>query len=188
MHSERYKFIYIDVPKTASASIRYALVKLTQGEASVLPEHNPLEWYKESGRLKASLDEYFIFTFVRNPWARIVSAYFYLERTHAADPSHPKHIKFADFCRKKTMKYQYNCLNYHTPSPLSQFDFVGRVENLQNDFDTLCDKLELERMKLGHRNAGSHGDWRKYYDDETRKIITQRYARDIEIFGYTFDD
>ena len=84
------------------------------------------------------------------------------------------------------MKFQYNGLRYHTPPP--RFSFVGRVENLQHDFDALCDKLGLERMKMPHLNATRHHHWREYYDDESRDIIAEKYARDIEIFGYTFDD
>ena len=36
----------------------------------------------------------------------------------------------------------------------------------------------------------SHGgcDYRTHYDDETREIIARVYRRDLDVFGYTFDD
>lgn len=169
-------------------------MELTDGEAVIAAQrpkqgiHADLKYYETEGVLKSPLNQYFLFTFVRNPWARQVSAYFFLHWTHAADPSHPEHVKFADFCRMKTMIHQYNCCRHHHPPPPPPipFDFVGRVEHLQNDFDTLCDKLGLRRMTVPHINTIKHADYREYYNDETRKIIAEKYARDIELFGYTF--
>ena len=191
MYSERYKFIYFNAPKTASRSISAALMALTDGEAVIAAQHPKqgihagLEYYKTGGILKFPLNQYFLFTFVRNPWARQVSAYYFLDWTQAADPSHPKHVKFANFCRIKPMIHQYNCCGHHDSPPI-QFDFVGRVENLQNDFDALCDKLGLQRMTVPHINAIKHADYREYYNDETREIIAEKHARDIELFGYSF--
>ena len=159
-------------------------MKLTDGEAAWTPKdnpHPPLKHYETEGVLKAPLNEYFLFTFTRNPWARQVSGYYW------QDWPRKEGLTFAEYCRRKTMMYQYNCLRYHTPSPI-HFDFVGRMENIQTDFDALCDKLGLQRMTIPHVNTTEHGDYREYYDDESREIIAEKYARDIEIFGYTFDD
>ena len=196
MYSERYRFIYIRIPKTASTTIVKTLSKLTDGEIHLKqtlrmtpnlalsipllhPTHPALHHYATT--LVAPLDQYFIFTFVRNPWARMVSGYFF---SRAVRKRRAHQIDFRGFCHFQLQRYQYNNCRWHTqPIPYS---FVGRMETLQADFDRLCDRLGLARAALPHYNASCHGDYRQYYDDETRALVARKYARDIELFGYEF--
>jgi hypothetical protein len=55
---------------------------------------------------------------------------------------------------------------------------------LREDFDRLCERLGRPLRPLGERNRGTHAPYREYFDDETRMLLAQRYARDIELFGY----
>ena len=67
-------------------------------------------------------------------------------------------------------------------------DFVGRFENLDADFQVICEALGINPVpKLPHFNPGEHRPYQEYYDDETRAIVADVYADDIETFGYTFD-
>ena len=64
-------------------------------------------------------------------------------------------------------------------------DFVGRFENLEADFKTICDKVGIT-ASLPHINKSDRRGYRDYYDPETRDITARLYAEDIERFGYTF--
>jgi hypothetical protein len=67
-------------------------------------------------------------------------------------------------------------------------DFIGRFENLHNDFNRLCLTIGIAPMELLHaKTQRPHADYRSYYTDETREKVARHWKRDIEAFGYDFD-
>jgi hypothetical protein len=65
-------------------------------------------------------------------------------------------------------------------------DYVGRFENLQNDFDVVCDKIGMDTPSLPRALETQHEHYTEYYDSETREHVGLRYKEDIEYFGYEF--
>lgn len=151
---------------------------------------------------------YFRFAFVRNPWERILSEYRYR--------NYFRHRSFKDFVLNKLPapgwddKYRHVMPQYdmlHDDQGRLLVDFVGRYENLQADFDTVCARLGIQESTLPHRNSsekksrvrkrclrnflfmnGENGRRRldDFYDSQTRDAIADLYRRDIETFGYRF--
>ena len=66
--------------------------------------------------------------------------------------------------------------------------FCIRFENLQEGFDTFCDKVNIPRQVLPHKNKSDHKHYTEYYDTESRELVEQLFARDLEYFGYKFGD
>jgi hypothetical protein len=64
-------------------------------------------------------------------------------------------------------------------------DFVGRFENLMEDFALLCHKLNITGT-LGRRNRSQHRDYRSYYSARAIELVAQGCAEDIQLFGYTY--
>jgi hypothetical protein len=208
--SHKHKFIYTKVTKTGSSSIEETLITSD-------PEAQNLNHYHLLDDIDERTKDYFKFTFVRNPWARCVSHFFYKIQvkgheayrdsdfrefiTSARPPySDDDDRRFAllhlvDWCeyspnlhRIMTELYPFeNQLDWISDEQGNVLlDFIGRVENFQDDFDTVCDRIGIPRQQLPHVNKTDHRHYTDYYDDETIQIVAEIYARDIEYFGYEF--
>ena len=157
------------------------------------------------------IDEYdvdqdgkFKFAFVRNPYDRLYSCWYskfgrynsydeiteklYVEKFISSGDDV---MTFKNFVKNVVSKCDVKCANVHYASlvsliPLSKLDFIGRFENLQNDFNVVCDKIGIPHQQLPHKNKSKHKSYTEYYDDETKQIVAEKYAKDIEYFGYKF--
>ena len=174
------KCIFVEVPKTGSTSIRSIIGQPAKPHLTIVEIQNQVT--------KQQFDEYFKFAFVRNSWDRELSLYKYILKT----PKHYYHkqclqfVNFSEYLRKRqVLLQQYDFLSNNGEI---QVDFIGRFENFQQDFNTVCDKIGIPQQQLPHRNKSKHKHYTEYYDDETREIVAQKYARDIEYFGYKFGE
>jgi tRNA A22 N-methylase len=70
-----------------------------------------------------------------------------------------------------------------------ELDFIGRFENLLEDFGKVCSILNCKN-KLPHSqyNKKTPKRYTEYYNDETQQIVAEKYAKDIEHFGYKFGE
>jgi hypothetical protein len=66
-------------------------------------------------------------------------------------------------------------------------DFVGRYENLNEDWSKVCRTLQVPVLPLGRENQVIRQDYKVFYDDESRELVANRFARTIELFDYRFD-
>ena len=138
------------------------------------------------------------FTVVRNPWDMQVSSFYHLHKEH------PRVVKglddFKAFVRYKMDQERPICppLDISATPQMdylcdlrgkSLVDDLVRFETLNKDFDRVCRKIGLNRpRKLPHKRKGAREkDYRTYYDDATAALVAERYAADIEAFGYRFD-
>ena len=204
-------FIFFHTPKVAGSTISRALSYYSDdfsklytseniktgrrdGFLETIPCH--ISAYEVKSALGPKYDKYFTFSFVRNPWDWKVSIYYYIKQT-----KHNEYYKLYDKYKSFTHYIKSMKTNTNTKDVLlnrSQheyfFDeddnpcvsFIGRFENLQQDFNTVCDKIGIPQQQLPHVNKSKHKHYTEYYDDETREIVAEKYARDIEYFGYEF--
>lgn len=62
-------------------------------------------------------------------------------------------------------------------------DFVGRFENLTNDFNKVCKRLDIE-CSLPFKNKSNNNDYEKLYTINSKKEVKKIWGKDISKFGY----
>ena len=193
MINHKYKVIFIHIPKTGGTSVR-EILRINDFEKSEIKSHPSYKAYTDSCE---TYKEYFTFTIVRNPYDKMVSQYKYFTESKAIkNPKVNEHYKgdtFKEFLKKfYTKPYvgdgAHRKIYTDILHPVDQIDFIGRFENFQQDFDTICDKIGIPQQKLPHKNATKHKHYTEYYDEETKQIVAEKYAKDIEYFGYKFGE
>jgi hypothetical protein len=67
-------------------------------------------------------------------------------------------------------------------------NYVGRLENLAEDFEHVSNELGLEGVSLPHlhKMKSKNKNYRSYYTEETRRLVEKRYKKDLELFKYSF--
>ena len=152
-------------------------------------------------------NKYFTFTFSRNPWGRLLSEYFYIKKNNGCRCNksmmqnwppeldfNGKFPTFNDFVKNDGIKCGWRGHNslqidYVLNSNKNKgIDFIGKIENLQEEFNIICDKIGIPKQQLPHKNKTKHKHYTEYYDDETKEIVAEKFRKDIEYFGYKFGE
>jgi len=205
-YSNENKFVWFHTPKCGTRSMIEFLKKHTKLEINQdksrkfgdLPA--PVEHYMEI----ENFSSYFKFTFVRNPWSRLVSCwsnkirrdrkpkpgpcrdYYYSRFGPILGYTFPEFVRYLD--QESNVFRDPHWHPLYSYLPVKELDFVGKIENLKEDLYTVCDKIGIPREELPHNNKSDRKHYTEYYDDETKQIVAEKYAKDIEYFGYKFGE
>lgn len=190
---DRLRSIFVHTPKAAGTSVALSIF----GE---LPYHYTAEDYIAIFGRK-TFHSYFSFTFVRNPWDRVYSAYRYLhgggwdekDREWASQFIAP-YASFREFILKGLRKRDVQ--NFMHFRPQVEFvcnwrskvlvNYVGYFETISEDFEKIVERIGIE-ASLGVKNRSTDGEYQTAFDSECLKVVGRVYAKDIATFGYRFD-
>ena len=211
--SHKHKYIFIKTSKTAGTSTEIFFQNLSfsheaqhsqpelmneegivgfrgtkkekQDQQPTFCNHSYLSGIKRFLNNDKIFNEYFKFSITRNPWDRVVSRYHFF----SPETSFKHYIIFVNRGHK-SLPPIFNYFNEH----IDDVHFI-RFENLNEDVEYICKKLGLNydmnnfgTYKSEFRKHSKHKHYTEYYDDETRQIVAEKYAKDIEYFGYKFGE
>ena len=190
------KCIFVHIPKVAGVSVGYSLFQRHTGNHTSISEYQMVFSQKEFKR-------FFKFTFVRNPWDRLLSAYLFLiggGRNQGDKKWADQHLSdfksFDDFVLNWVSQENVNLGVHFKPqylfvtNPGSMkllVDFVGKFENLETDYQVVKKKLGFgDDLKFENKTKGKSDDYQKHYSPKTQEIVANVYKEDIALFGYKF--
>lgn len=188
--------IFIHIPKCAGISISKSLF------GRVGPGHVSMRDYSEAFD-PDELSLFFKFTFVRNPWDRLASAYYFLKTggiTFWDARFASRHLAPFDSFEQFVLRWVTpdNVIGYWHFMPQTSFfcdeesralvDFVGYFEHLDDDFAQVCRRLGLVRsLARLNRTPRPSADYRDLYTPAMRRTVEDVYGRDITVLGYDFE-
>lgn len=217
------RIISISVPKAASSRIKTCLSGFLGREVKTseaannrkqsglkAPHHVGLSTFYRMVKDPETLK----FSFVRNPYARLVSCWadkfrdrplvagdpfvdLYLAWRDKADPGQPagtgETLSFADFARfaaatSDGLNAHWQAQQQIVEAPGIAVDFVGRVESFDRDFRRVYEHVGVAPAPANESHPAirptAHRPWHEYYTPELAEIVYRAYERDFDRFGY----
>ena len=191
------KRIFIHIPRCAGSSMQRA--DWNRGDF-----HQTIYFFKEKKHI--DIDSYFKWCFVRNPWDRLHSVYYFVKKLNCV-------VSFENFIRilyKEKNKLQTQNITHKEKElpaldlpvtkihffPMTslisidgeiKMDFIGRYENLEQDWKTIAEILKQPVGPLVHINRRRNKPY--YKNDYTKELIgmvEEIYEKDIKAFNYVF--
>ncbi len=195
IYIDKHKVIFIHLTKTGGESVLEALGspqkrhtpvsailddsfrKKYAKQLDLFEEREDFKPTRYLNRIKNNWNSLRI-TFVRNPWARLVSEYHYNKAKGLDDRPFDEVIYSRLQCHDDIWKWsQMRWLCHKGKS------YADRVYRLEHDKQKFNSDFSVE---LPHKNKSNHNPYREYYNERTKKLVELVYADDIKEFGYGF--
>ena len=195
---------YLVMPKAACTSIKRSMVFAAEGEAvanNFAERRRAIAELMVRGKVKGA-DKMYLFTYVRNPFARLVSAYINkfedMEKIRRSGFLYDEYLggylklsdSFEEFVRKiakipdrvcdrhfMSQSYLIDCLAPHKPQDIFKLEEIGE------SYPSLVKRFGFSNLEFA--NSSAKYDYRDYYKSkEILDIVLNRYREDVERFGY----
>jgi len=202
--SDTNEFIFVHIRKSAGGSINETLrsVSIPRPSDIISKVRTKLGWEKDyhhyrfrqhASLLKAKevlpeevFDNYFKFAFVRNPFTRLVSEYEYIR----GNKEHHRNRRVSRMNFDQYITFQAGRFDGHQTNMLTDengkllTDFVGKIENLEEDWKIVCERLNIPLTELPHNKKAKTVDYADYYNENNIKLVAKLWAKDFETFQY----
>jgi hypothetical protein len=185
--------LFIHIPKCGGVSINNGLLKVERGMGHL----NAFEYLMAFG--KKEYKSLFKFSFVRNPWDRLVSGYFFMKQGGYQgkdkkwfESNIGEYDNFDDFVKKWVTPE--NVRRHIVFTPQVEFikignqiklDFIGKCEKMDQDINYVANHLGVKAEKRQDNNS-LHPCYQQLYTSKSKDIVFQVYREDIKKLKYEF--
>jgi hypothetical protein len=199
-------FFYNRIPKAANTTVTQVLFEHTRFRPHqprrLSPKYQFLRpLWLSSIEVQRLEQQAWVFTVVRNPYSRVLSAYLDKvgrkrhqgRRFLAWAARHNQPESFLGFCRYLEAGGLFLDMHWAPQAeilclPLERFDFIGKVETLDRDLAQILQHLYgvepgSPAVRAG-TNTGASSRLDEAYGHEERQIVKRLYAPDFDLFGY----
>ena len=165
---DRDKVIYVHIHKCAGTSIRKTLGEYPNFVCCVARPGNFPSRLSRNYIDDSIWQNSFKFTFVRNPYSRIVSVYKMFRKFKSQKSNFENFEEFIDFIRWCNVEQHlveseipldifsnrieniiHHCSSFHNPKyKIDEMDFIGKVETVNQDIEYIAKKLGKENIVL----------------------------------------
>jgi len=207
------KLIFTVIPKNANTSIKYILLNYINPDALTSVDlKNTDKFHSFTIKHFNFIDHQFCYNnpdhlricVIRNPFDRLVSGW--RDKIRNFDISRRrKRFGFSQACtfeqfinqiyrtkeenidRHFTPQYRFITYNNEILS-----DRILRFEDLSNQWNKLVNeikhvyKIELEDMTINLNNTQGNKSYREYYNKKLRKLVEEKFQKDLNEFNYEF--
>ena len=232
--SHKHKFIFVRPRKTAGTTMQNVLSTICGEEDIITAGYNdgnrnidkscwnghphPHLWDMKHLVGTDIWNEYYKFTFVRNPFDITVSRFFWNVNGKGQTGYDTTKDGFKKWFEEYTSQHIFHDAKYYSCNLAYPFlvdlqcvdnqnmpvykqgklnkeidlDFIGRFENLQSDFDFLCDKIGVEKLNLRDSNSKTKTrktktKYQEWYDDSMIETMNGLFEKDLDLLGYDFN-
>lgn len=198
--SHKYKFIFIRIPKTASTSIE-RFCKTIDKDCIISDESKPPYGHYTASQVKNMVteqqwNEYFKFTFVREPNSWVISQYrhnlqYYYKWENLQiilDKNKKLRLPEDNILTEKDIIKLYILLDCWFGYPNQyiyindSINFIGKFENLQEDLNKILKILNINtEYKVEHLNKNN--SQKLILNDDSKEIIKILFKKDFELYN-----
>jgi hypothetical protein len=233
--SEKFQCVYLELPKCGCSSIKSLIQTYEHGGADcdqlleipdvhnkrvnkyALPgfEHGGVTGLTEDRLVRVLTDPTIVrFSVVRNPYARLASAFKdkilknKVQKIHVVDTLFPSmkslskdeklgaEVSFSDFVEFVISHKNHKKMNPHWRPQVSvlfydyiNYDFIGKLEDAERTWEQIYDRIYSSRMKfipMARRNSSGRREVavNNIYTHRLAEQVYEFFKRDFEAFNY----
>ena len=191
---------YLEISKNACSSVKVSMLKEDVPDDYSIHHTDARPDYYRRGLEDSDL---FRFTFVRNPFDRLVSCY--ESKYHVDKDVYKKdHLDFDDYLdgylaedrgfedfihrivhippRLMDRHFAPQSLYVYQKDGTPRVDFIGSYENMAEEYEPIREKYGFD--PLPRYNVTNKPDWRDYYTLKTARMVHRKFRRDFRFFDY----
>lgn len=215
MINHEHKLIFIHIPKCAGSSINKFYFENKQIDWRV-PNYEVLYGWCPKRKIhlqhattkqlletelisEEKWDDYFKFTFVRNPWDRMYSSYLWVMQDRNVKGSFKEYVEkrgvfknIVNTARGKTNRgvHLLRQVDFLDLNGKFQVDFIGQFEKFNEDIIRLNKMLQFQNKFNIHekKNTARMKHYSLFFTNSNKELVSDLYSEDATQFRYNFED